>query len=148
MKEWESLVEAEQGVEVRNFTLLEILPDRRAASTINAVARMVAKLTYLGLPVRRLRSDRAAELTSAALTKWCSQRSILRTFTCGSDWRSNGRAENEIGIIRCGVSTLLRTTGASEEEWPLIARHIAERRGRQQLLTLGYKSGKLTSWSW
>ena len=143
MKEWESLVEAEQGVEVRNFTLLEILPDRRAASTINAVARMVAKLTYLGLPVRRLHSDRAAELTSAALTKWCSQRSILRTFTCGSDWRSNGRAENEIGIIRRGVNTLLRTTGASEEEWPLIARHIAERRGRQQLLSLGYKSGKL-----
>ena len=36
--------------------------------------------------------------TSKAVQSWCHSRNIVATYTSDSDWTSNGRAENEIGM--------------------------------------------------
>ena len=96
---------------------------------------MVVRLKYLGMEVRRVHSDAAAEMLGTR--RWCEDRGIYRTFTSGSDWKANGRAEAEIGVIRRGINTLIRSSEEGEDLWPLMAKHIGERRGRMQLRALG-----------
>lgn len=38
----------------------------------------------------------------------------------------NGRAEAEVGVIRRGINTLIRSSGEGEELWPLVAKHVGE----------------------
>lgn len=140
---WESEnVEENTEVEIRN-SILEILPNRGGGHMIAALAKMVARLTYLGLPVRRIHSDRAGELGSKGMKKWAESRGIVRTYTAGSDWRSNGRAEGEIGILKRSINVVLKATEVPVSLWPLAARHVAERRGRQQLAALGFRTPHL-----
>ena len=98
LEEWERLeVEAEQ-IEIQNYTMVETLASRNAADVKACLARMIARLKYLGMDVRRVHSDAAGEMRSTR--RWCEERGLYRTFTCGSDWKANGRAEAEIGVIR------------------------------------------------
>eukprot|EP00913_Durusdinium_trenchii_P018989 g17845.t1 len=59
---------------------------------------------------------------------------------------ANGRAEAEIGVVRRAVNTLIKASGDGEEYWPLMAKHVGERRGRQQLAVLGLVTPKLLPW--
>ena len=146
LEEWyREEVAEEEGVEVRNFTLLEVLPNRHAPALVEALSRMIAKLKYLGLEVRRVHSDAAGELRSTK--KWCHSQGLYRTFTAGSDWMANGRAEAEIGMVRRGINVLMRLPDAEESQWPLMARHVAERRGRLQLKALGFATPTLLPWN-
>ena len=77
------------------------------------------------------------------MRRWAADRGMLRTFTEASDWKSNGRCESEVGMIRHSVNTLMKTSGSKMEDWPLLARHIGKRRGRQQLTSMGYEVAPL-----
>ena len=77
------------------------------------------------------------------MRRWAADRGMLRTFTEASDWKSNGRCESEVGMIRRSVNTLMKTSGSKMEDWPLLARHAGERRGRQQLTSMGYEVAPL-----
>ena len=110
------------------------LTSRQGPEMKSALARMVARLKYLGMEVRRIHSDGAAEMLGTR--RWCEERGIYRTFTSGSDWKANGRAEAEVGVIRRSINTLIRSSGEGEDLWPLMAKHVGERRGRQQLRAL------------
>eukprot|EP00913_Durusdinium_trenchii_P016583 g15588.t1 len=144
LEEWERLeVEAEE-VSVMNYTLVETLTSRQGPEMKAALARMLARLKYLGMEVRRVHSDGAAEMLGTR--RWCEARGIYRTFTSGSDWKANGRAEAEVGVIRRGINTLIRSAGEGEELWPLMAKHVGERRGRLQLQALGFSTPRLLPW--
>lgn len=136
-------VEAED-IEIQNYTMVETLESRQVAEVKTCLARMVARLKYLGLDVRRVHSDAAGEMRGTK--KWCQDRGLYRTFTCGSDWKANGRAEAEIGVIRRAINTLIRSSGDGEDYWPLMAKHVGERRGRQQLASLGFVTPQLLPW--
>ena len=97
MEKWEAQIDTSKEVFVKNFTMVEILPSRTSSSILSALNRMMAKLNYLGFNVRRLHSDRGAELSGRAVSRWAEEKQILRTFTSGPDWKSNGRVESEIG---------------------------------------------------
>ena len=62
----------------------------------------------------------------------------MRTFTDGSSWKMNGRAEAEVGFIKRLTKTLLKGSGVEENLWPLAARHAGERRWRSQLEAMNY----------
>ena len=124
--------------------MVETLPSRQGIEVKTCLARMVARLKYLGLEVRRVHSDGAAEMLGTR--KWCEDRGIYRTFTSGSDWKANGRAEAEVGVVRRAVNTLIKSSGDGEEYWPLMAKHVGERRGRQQLAILGLVTPMLMPW--
>ena len=51
--------------------------------------------------------------------------------------------EAELGEIRRSINVLLKASGDGQEYWPLMAKHIGERRGRQQLNVLGYETPPL-----
>lgn len=136
-------VEENKEAVIRQCTMVQVLPNRTGTVMVTALARMTARLAYLGFPVRRIHSDRAGELGSKTMQRWAEARNIVRTYTAGSDWRSNGRAEAEIGQIRRGVNVILNSTGVSKTHWPMIARHVGERRGRQQLASIGLSTPTL-----
>ena len=144
LEEWERLEVEAEDVIIRNYTMVETLTSRQGADLKAALARMVARLKYLGMEVRRVHSDAAAEMLGTR--RWCEDRGIYRTFTCGSDWKANGRAEAEIGVIRRGINTLIRSSEEGEDLWPLMAKHIGERRGRMQLRALGFTTPALLPW--
>ena len=76
------LVESEDMI-IKDYTMVEILTSRQGAELKTALARMVARLKYLGMEVRRIHSDGAAEMLGSR--RWCEEHDIYRTFMSGSD---------------------------------------------------------------
>ena len=144
VEEWKRLEVEAEDVIIRNYTMVETLTSRYAPELKAGLARMIARLKYLGMEVRRVHSDAAGEMR--ATKRWCEDRGIYRTFTSGSDFKANGRAEAEVGVIRRGINTLIRSAEEGEEFWPLMAKHIGEHRGRMQLRALGFSTPALLPW--
>ena len=144
LEEWERLEVEAEDVAVMNYTLVETMTSRQGSELKAGLARMLARLKYLGMEVRRVHSDGAAAMLGSR--RWCEARGIYRTFTSGSDWKANGRAEAEVGVIRRCINTLIRSSGDGEELWPLMAKHVGERRGRLQLQALGFSTPRLMPW--
>ena len=144
LEEWERLEVEAEDVVIRNYTIVETLTSRNGTELKAGLARMIARLKYLGMEVRRVHSDGAGEMWGTR--RWCEDRGIYRTFTSGSDWKGNGRAEAEVGVIRRSINTLIRASEDGEEKWPLMAKHVGERRGRLQLQALGFTTPMLLPW--
>ena len=135
---WMKLVEHCKQVKVKTLTFTEVITSRSTPHLLEGLAKIYSKVHSLGLPVLRLHADRARELTSKSVQAWCHSRDITTTYTSGSDWKSNGRAENEIGIVKRHAKVLMRAHDVPEEQWPILVRHAAERRLRWQLQQVGY----------
>ena len=140
---WLEKVEAESDFQVKQILVVEILENRGGPAVVEAVGRMAAKLDFLGLPVKRLHSDRAGEYQSRTFQKWCHDRGIMRTFNDGDNFKGNGRAENAIAQVKRGARTLLIAAGLNESFWCHAARHWAEGRLRRQLESMGWKRREL-----
>ena len=103
--------------ETSKYLVVEVLENRGGPAVVEAIGRIAAKLDFLGLPVKRLHSDRAGEYQSRAFHKWCHDRGILRTFNDGDNFKGNGRAENAIAQVKRGARTLLIAADASWSQW-------------------------------
>ena len=135
-KKWDGLIQRQDDVKVRQLTFVEVVPSRHSKHVVPAIGKNYTKLRYMGLPVLRVHSDRARELTSAAMHKWAGDRNVFRTYTDGDSWKLNGRAEAEIGVLSRSAKTLLADCELEARFWPLAVRHAAERRLRGQLQAL------------
>ena len=135
---WMKVVEQCKQVKVKTLTFVEVVPSRATGHIMEGLSKIYSKIRSLGLPVLRLHADRARELTSKSVQAWCHSRDIVTTYTTGSDWKSNGRAENEIGIVKRHAKVLMRAHNVAEELWPILVRHAGERRLRWQLQQVGY----------
>ncbi|CAL1169833.1 unnamed protein product [Cladocopium goreaui] len=135
---WMKLVEEHEQVKVKTLTFAEVITSRATGHVLEGLAKIYAKIRSLALPVLRLHADRARELTSKAVQSWCHSRDIVATYTSGSDWKSNGRAENESGIVKRHAKIIMRAHNIDEERWPSLVKHAAERRLRWQLQQVGY----------
>ena len=144
-KEWASLVEPERDFQVKQVTLAEVMENRGASAVLEAVGRMVAKLNFLGLPLKRLHSDRAGEYQSKMFDKWIRDRGLCRTFTDGDNFKGNGRAEGAVAQLKRGARTLLVAAGLDEGYWCHATRHWADTRLRSQLESMGWKRRQLAT---
>ena len=135
---WMKLVEDHKQVKVKTLTFAEVITSRATGHVLEGLARIYARIRSLALPVLRLHADRARELTSKAVQSWCHSRDMVATYTSGSDWKSNGRAENEIGIVKRHAKILMKAHNVDEQRWPILVKHAAERRLRWQLQQVGY----------
>ena len=140
---WHRLVEESSDVACRTLTFVEVLETRRTKHVLAALARIHCRLRSLGLPLLRLHSDRARELIAAPVRRWTLDRGIVATMTSGDSYKSNGRAENEVNLTKKAIRAVLEPGEFSVQDWPLIARHIGERRLRHQLNQLGWPTGPL-----
>ena len=135
---WKKLIDECKDVKVKTLTFVETLPSRHTTDVLEGISKIYARVRSLGVPVLRIHADRAREFTSKLVQKWCYDRDIIATFTSGSDWKSNGRSENEIGIIKRHAKILMKAHDIEEKAWPLLVRHASERRLRWQLTQVGY----------
>ena len=135
---WMKLVEHCSDIKVKTLTFVELIPTRHKGHILEGIAKIYAKLRSLGLDVLRVHTDRAREFTSKMVQQWCLERGIVQTCTSGSDWKSNGRAENEVGIVKRHAKVLMKVHGETDESWPLLVKHAGERRLRWQLQQVGF----------
>lgn len=142
-KAWTEMVEVESDFQVKQILVVEILENCGGPAVVEAIGRMAARLDFLGFPVKRLHSDRAGEYQSRSFQKWCHDRSIMRTFNDGDNFKGNGRAENAIAQVKRGARTLLIEAGLDESFWCHAARHWAEGRLRRQLESMGWRRTEL-----
>ena len=66
----------------------------------------------LGLPVHRLHGDKAKaakELVSHQTHRWAADRQIVVAHTSGDSFKSNGRVEQEVGMLKRMVRILLKS---------------------------------------
>ena len=140
---WMRLINESKDVTVRNLTFAEPIADRNVHNVLPAIAKIYARLRSLGCPVYRMHSDRAREFLAKPVHQWCLDRGIVQTMTPGSAFKTNGRAENEVGMIKKGVRTLISAGACPLDRWPLAVRHVGERRLRNQLNQAGWPVGKL-----
>eukprot|EP00913_Durusdinium_trenchii_P015946 g14985.t1 len=140
---WQKEVQSAQDVAVKNLTFVEVLQGRAVHHILPALARIYARLRSLGLPLYRLHCDRARELISAPVKRWTLDRGVVTTLTSGDSYKSNGRVEGELGVIKKHVRTIVASTGVGLDCWPLAAIHIGERRLRGQLRSMGIPVGPL-----
>ena len=140
---WHRMVDEATNVRVKNLTFVELLSSRSVGEVMPALARIHARLQALGLPVLRLHCDRARELVAAPVRRWTLDRGIITTLTSGSSYKSNGRVESEVGATKRAIKTLISAGLCPSEHWPLAARHIGERRLRNQLKALGWPASPM-----
>ena len=140
---WMRLINESKDVTVRNLTFAEPIADRNVHNVLPAIAKIYARLRSLGCPVYRMHSDRAREFLARPVHQWCLDRGIVQTMTPGSAFKTNGRAENEVGMIKKGARTLISAGACPLDRWPLAVRHVGERRLRNQLNQAGWPVGKL-----
>ena len=126
---------------VKNITFVETVESRNASHVLPAIARIYSRLRQLGLPVMRLHSDRAREFLALPLRRWAQHRDIVLTKTSGDNYKANGRCEAELGVVKRSIRTVLSAGGHNLNCWPLVAKHVGERRLRAQLRSLGYPVG-------
>ena len=94
---WKEKVAELQDVEMRNLTFAVPMASRHSREVVRAIQEVYIRLRTLQLPVLRLHSDRARELTGVKLRDWCTQRDILQTSNAGDESAGNGRCESELG---------------------------------------------------
>jgi hypothetical protein len=134
---WKEKIAELQDVEVRNLTFAVPMQSRHSREVVRAVQEVYMRLRALQLPVLRLHSDRARELTGVKLRDWCTQRDILQTSTVGDESAGNGRCESELGIIQAQTRVHLRAAGLEANWWPMVLRDTVEQRQRDQLASMG-----------
>ena len=61
---WTERIEHEEGVKIRQLTFVEMVESRRGPLVLQAVAKIYARLRFMGLSVLRFHSDHALELRS------------------------------------------------------------------------------------
>ena len=129
--------ESKQPFNVRHVTLVELLGSRHVSEILVALGKCIAKFNTMGIRINRLHSDRAKELLSKKVEKWCSERLIRQSMTEGDDPASNGHMESEVNQLKRRTRLYLRVAGSEVTDWPQAMRYCAEERMRQQLEKLG-----------
>ena len=134
---WERLVQEETSVAIQTLTFVETVQTRAVGDLLPGLNRLWAQVKSLGLPVLRMHSDRACEFTSKAVRRWAEDRGCVVTYTSGDSWKSNGRCEAEVGVLKKATKVAIRASGLDSNLWPLIMRHMGQRRLREQMRLMG-----------
>eukprot|EP00438_Fugacium_kawagutii_P007098 Skav200526 [mRNA] locus=scaffold2291:63661:70974:+ [translate_table: standard] len=140
---WHRLVTDAQGVSVRNLTFVEPVESRKVHHVLPSLARIYARLRMLGLPLYRVHCDRARELIADPVKRWLLDRGVVQTLTSGSTYKENGRAEHSVGELKRAMRVVIAAGDCQLEWWPLLARHLGERRLRRELISLGWPAKPL-----
>ena len=136
---WRVIAEGctEVAHEVIDIPMVEILPTKSAKAIVSALNKFYARLRSWGLPVYRMHSDRARELTDPLVTQWAAHRGIYKTTTAPEQPAGNGRAERLVGKLKQQTRALLHSTDAGSALWPHAIRYSCEGLQRAQLHRLG-----------
>lgn len=121
-------MEESKDVMVKSVTVVKTVESRTLQHVLPAIiARIYSRLRQLR---RRLHSDRARDFMAMPLRRWAQHRDTVLTKTSGDNYKANGRCEAEVGLVKQSIRTVLSAGGYSLNWWPLISKHVGERRLR------------------
>ena len=135
--QWKELVKSRPQVEVTNLTQSLPLRSRSPKDILEAVALMMTRFQSLRVPIARIHTDRAREFCSQQFRRWVLSKGLQQSTTAGDEPATNGRCEQELGIVRGMARAALRACGGPANYWPLALRHASETRMRDQLRSMG-----------
>ena len=120
---------------IATTTLYFVVPvnNKRAATMLPAVQKIVMDVKALGYPVTRLHSDRGGEFRGNLVRKWALGQGMWPTTTSGSDSAANGVAESGVRFIKRRARVLLDTAGIARENWPTAVQYAAAQQRADQL---------------
>ncbi|CAE7382490.1 unnamed protein product [Symbiodinium sp. CCMP2592] len=110
--------------------------NKKAATMLPAVQRIVTEVKALGYPVTRLHSDRGGEFRGNLVRKWALSQGMWPTTTTGSDSAANGVAEAGVRYLKRRARVLLDAGGVSKENWPTAIQYAAAQQRSERLGSL------------
>ena len=124
-------------LKLKHLTLVEPVGSRQAGEILGALSLLLTRFRSMGVCVNRLHGDRAKELLSHKIQRWCTRNNLICTLGGGDDPANNGHVESEIGQLKRRLRLELRQAEHTVEEWPQALRWVAEDRLRHQLEVFG-----------
>ena len=130
----DEMADAMKGVTVQNVTMAEV---RSARDVIRAISLIFVEYRSLGIPLYRMRCDRAKEFLAKPVQQWCLEHNLLLTMTAGDDHAANGRVETEVNQVKRRLRVVLKDSEAPVKLWPTALRRVVLQRNQMQLQRLG-----------
>ncbi|CAE7244180.1 unnamed protein product [Symbiodinium necroappetens] len=133
-KQWEELKAAFKKP-LLTTTLYFAVPvnNKRAATMLPAVQKIVTDVKALGYPVTRIHSDRGGEFRGNLVRKWALASGMWPTTTSGSDSAANGVAESGVRYLKRRARILLDSAGVDKSNWPTAVQYAAAQQRYEQL---------------
>ncbi|CAE7633410.1 RE1 [Symbiodinium sp. CCMP2592] len=107
--------------------------NKKAATMLPAVQKIVLDVKALGYPVTRLHSDRGGEFRGHLVRRWALSQGMWPTTTSGSESASNGVAEAGVRYLKRRARVLLDSSGVGRQHWPTAVQHAAAQQRCDQL---------------
>ena len=133
-RQWEELLSTFKAP-ISTTTLYFAVPvnNKKAATMLPAVQRIVSDVKALGYPVTRLHSDRGGEFRGNLVRKWALGQGMWPTTTSGSDSAANGVAESGVRFLKRRARILLDGAGINKENWPTAVQYAAAQQRCERL---------------
>ena len=128
---------ATEEMPVQSLTMAVPIRSRKYEDVVKGVARIVARMRALHIPLNRIHTDRGQEFCSKEFQKWIQSRDLWHTTTAGDEPSSNARAENHLKLLQGRTRTLMKTAKCDVTYWPLALRYASEEKFRSQLRACG-----------
>ena len=107
--------------------------NKKAATMLPAVQKIVMDVKALGYPITRLHSDRGGEFRGHLVRRWALSQGMWPTTTSGSESASNGVAEAGVRYLKRRARILLDSGKVSKENWPTAVQYAAAQQRCDQL---------------
>ncbi|CAE7538500.1 GIP [Symbiodinium sp. CCMP2592] len=107
--------------------------NKKAATMLPAVQKIVLDVKALGYPITRLHSDRGGEFRGHLVRRWALAQGMWPTTTSGSESASNGVAEAGVRYLKRRARVLLDSSGVGRQHWPTAVQHAAAQQRCDQL---------------
>ncbi|OLP80086.1 hypothetical protein AK812_SmicGene39547 [Symbiodinium microadriaticum] len=133
-KQWEELKATFKQPSLTT-TLYFAVPvnNKRAATMLPAVQKIVTDVKALGYPVTRIHSGRGGEFRGNLVRKWALACGMWPTTTSGSDSAANGVAESGVRFLKRRARILLDSAGVDKVNWPTAVQYAAAQQRYEQL---------------
>ncbi|CAE7777053.1 GIP [Symbiodinium sp. CCMP2592] len=133
-KAWEDLKKTFKEP-IPTTTLYFAVPvnNKKAATMLPAVQKIITEVKALGYPITRLHSDRGGEFRGHLVRRWALSQGIWPTTTSGSDSAANGVAESGVRYLKRRARILLDSSGVTRENWPTAVQYAAAQQRCDQL---------------
>ncbi|CAE7496106.1 unnamed protein product [Symbiodinium sp. CCMP2592] len=107
--------------------------NKKAATMLPAVQKIVLDVKALGYPITRLHSDRGGEFRGHLVRRWALSQGMWPTTTSGSEPAANGVAESGVRYLKRRARVLLDSSGVGRQHWPTAVQHAAAQQRCDQL---------------
>ena len=120
---------------IATSTLYFAIPvnNKKAATMLPAVQRIVADVKAFGYPITRIHSDRGGEFRGNLVRRWALSQGMWPTTTSGSDSAANGVAESGVRYLKRRARILLDSAGLDKANWPTAVQYAAAQQRCDQL---------------